>query len=832
MSELNSKAVKQLDKTTPGIQIWRIEKMEMVPVPQKTYGNFFQGDAYILLSTHKAGNGFSYDIHYWLGKESSQDEQGAAAIYSTQMDDHLGGVAIQHREVQGYESELFKGYFKSGIIYKQGGVASGMKHVETNTYNVQRLIHVKGKKNVVAGEVEMSWNSFNRGDVFLLDLGKLIVQWNGPDSNKMERLKGMNLAKDIRDRERGGRAQVGVVDGENEGASSELMRLLKHVLGERKELKAAISDDVVDQRQKSVIKLFHVSDAEGNLVVQEVATRPLTQDLLSHDDCYILDQGGLKIFVWKGKNATKWEKQEAMSRALGFIKAKGYPPSTNVETMNDGAESAVFKQLFQKWTTKDQTAGLGKTHTVGKTAKVEQVKFDATTMHAKPELAAQQKMVDDGTGEVEVWRIENLELVPVERRWLGHFYGGDCYLILYTYKVNNKICYILYIWQGRHASQDEITASAYQAVILDEKYNGEPVQVRVPMGKEPAHLLAVFKGQMVVYEGGTSRTGSTEPEPPVRLFQVHGTNEYTTKAFEVPARASSLNSNDVFVLKTENFCFLWYGKGCSGDEREMAKMVADIISKREKQVVAEGQESTDFWVALGGKAPYASGKRLQEETMDITPRLFECSNQTGTFIATEIMEFTQDDLDEDDVMLLDTWDQVFLWIGKGSNEKERNEAFTTAIEYLKTHPSGRDVNTTIILVKQGYEPPTFTGWFMAWDPMKWSSGKSYEEMKAELGDTESIIQITLDMTDSIPLLSSQTPQSPTKTTVKGPFQIYPAENLVNKQPEDLPDGVDPTRKEEYLSDEDFNEIFCMSRINFDSLPRWRQSALKKEYGLF
>lgn len=37
--------------------------------------------------------------------------------------------------------------------YKKGGVASGMKHVETNTYNVQRLLHVKGKKNVVAAEV-------------------------------------------------------------------------------------------------------------------------------------------------------------------------------------------------------------------------------------------------------------------------------------------------------------------------------------------------------------------------------------------------------------------------------------------------------------------------------------------------------------------------------------------------------------------------------------------------------------------------------------------------------------------------------------------------------
>jgi len=28
-----------------------------------------------------------------------------------------------------------------------------MNHVETNAYNVQRLLHVKGKKIVVAGEV-------------------------------------------------------------------------------------------------------------------------------------------------------------------------------------------------------------------------------------------------------------------------------------------------------------------------------------------------------------------------------------------------------------------------------------------------------------------------------------------------------------------------------------------------------------------------------------------------------------------------------------------------------------------------------------------------------
>eukprot|EP00062_Callorhinchus_milii_P027581 gi/632991057/ref/XP_007884452.1/ PREDICTED: villin-1-like [Callorhinchus milii] len=101
-------------------------------------------------------------------------------------------------------------------------------------------------------------------------------------------------------------------------------------------------------------------------MVHEVAARPLTQNLLNSNDCYILDQGGIKIFVWKGKLASKEERQLAITRALGFIRAKGYPLSTNVETQNEGAESAIFKQLFQKWMVKYQTVGLGKTHTVGK----------------------------------------------------------------------------------------------------------------------------------------------------------------------------------------------------------------------------------------------------------------------------------------------------------------------------------------------------------------------------------------------------------------------------------------------------------------------------------
>ncbi|XP_015273668.1 PREDICTED: adseverin-like, partial [Gekko japonicus] len=154
-----------------GLQIWRIEKLDLVPVPAPLHGNFYVGDAYLVLHTVKKSNATFYNLHYWLGKECSQDESTAAAIFTVQMDDYLGGKPVQHREIQGYESTQFVGYFKGGIKYKAGGVASGFKHVITNDLSARRLLHIKGRRVVRATEVPLSWESFNKGDCFIVDLG-------------------------------------------------------------------------------------------------------------------------------------------------------------------------------------------------------------------------------------------------------------------------------------------------------------------------------------------------------------------------------------------------------------------------------------------------------------------------------------------------------------------------------------------------------------------------------------------------------------------------------------------------------------------------------------
>lgn len=53
---------------TAGLQIWRIENLELVTVPESLHGNFYTGDAYVILYTVKQKDTFFYHLHYWLGK--------------------------------------------------------------------------------------------------------------------------------------------------------------------------------------------------------------------------------------------------------------------------------------------------------------------------------------------------------------------------------------------------------------------------------------------------------------------------------------------------------------------------------------------------------------------------------------------------------------------------------------------------------------------------------------------------------------------------------------------------------------------------------------------
>lgn len=103
-----------------GLHVWRIEQFKVVHWPREQYGQFHTGDSYIVLNTYRRGMAAAlyFDVYIWIGSESSQDEYGTAAYKMVECDDYLGGRAVQHREVQGHESEV-------GILQEAGIVEAG-----------------------------------------------------------------------------------------------------------------------------------------------------------------------------------------------------------------------------------------------------------------------------------------------------------------------------------------------------------------------------------------------------------------------------------------------------------------------------------------------------------------------------------------------------------------------------------------------------------------------------------------------------------------------------------------------------------------------------------
>lgn len=767
-----------------------------------------KGDTILSTKKNPKTDKISWDVHFWLGLETSQDEQGVAAYKTVELDDHLGGAPVQYREVQEHESQLFLSYFRKGITYLEGGIESGFRKVEKEKY-VKRLLQVKGRRNVRVKQVKCSYTSLNTGDVFILDCGETIYVWNGPKSRGTEKMKGMEVAKRIRDEERFGKAVISIIDTQWDSDAN-----FYRELGDKGEIASADeggNDDEFEKSEQKVLKLYSVCDAKGELEITEVGTRPLKREMLDSDDCFILDTGPSGIYVWIGKNCTDNERKTGWSKAMEFIKKSGYPEWTPVTRLADQGETPLFKQFFQGWT--DAHVGpKARAYNIGSIAQTNRAMFDAKILHKQKAFSEEEQLPDDGSGGLSIWRIYDKDMHVVKSEEFGTFYSSACYIVLYACTgTGGDGTHIIYYWQGKHGSKDDIAASAMFAQMVDEnEVSGKAVQIRVTQGQEPEHFLRIFQGKLIVLKGDGSNPNA--PEDHNMLFHIRGSTEVNTRAQQVDVDASSLNSGDAFVLIHGEESYLWIGKGASKNERKMAKNVMMYLTNESDPIIlSEGKEPKMFWEILGGKKEYSQMCNAQVNGTEMHPRLFHCSNASGNFTVEEVVNFAQEDLYEDDVMLLDTYKEIYVWIGKGANETEKKESLKTAMDYIKSDPSGRTPENTLILqVKQGAEPLNFKGCFQGWDPTRWAKGKSYDEMKQELQRENDGIAFVRDE------LSRYTKKY----------------NLKELRRSFLPRDVDPTCKEKYLTDEDFHDVFKMTQEEFYAKPKWKQIELKKRCGLF
>lgn len=161
----------------------------------------------------------------------------------------------------------------------------------------------------------------------------------------------------------------------------------------------------------------------------------------------------------------------------------------------------------------------------------------------------------------------------------------------------------------------------------------------------------------------------------------------------------------------------------------------------------------------------------------------------------------------DDIMVLDAYNTIYVWIGKMSNKFEKKNSINTAQKYLDSVQDERDKSeVTIVDVEAGKETPSFTVQFSSWSREQaslWLEGDPMKKYKGAGG-------------------SQQVQEEEKKQEVKKIYLDHIANKYdLNTLQTSFPEGVDPARKEAYLNEKDFNAVFGMDMEKFLTQKAWK-----------
>lgn len=734
--------------SAPGIEIWTIDKFEPVPIDTKLYGKFYNGDSYIILkTTGDNDSALNYDAHFWLGQKTTQDKMGSAAIWTITLDDMLGGRAVHHREVQGHESSLFLGYFKPAIRYVEGGNESGFNEVETNAGAEKRLLKLSGCDNMRITEVPAESSSLTKDHCFILEVEHDIFVLMPDGAKATQRRKIISVANQLRDDEHNGRATIEIID---EFSADEDFALFFDALGSgsRDELVSDDSTDNYTRDDMTAVYLYRVLYGDELDVIS--ISKPYKQNKLSSDELYILDTPCSGVYIWIGSGVSSDIKKAYHQIADKYLDIKGYPSWVNVTRVSEGSESATFKQYFHDWS----STGTSQSRVITESdAGYFSEDADQVTTTAKligKSAAARGYMPDHGDGNLTITRISDGADVTAEfSDGLSVFYQNEVYLVQYDYTNEDGVdSHVVYCWMGADASSSDKEAGFEKAYDLEDTLEGGVTLVKIPQGKEIKHFLNIFKGQLAIVFGGTdsgfqptNAKGSYQDDH-TRLFRVEGTElGVDMRAIQVSETADSLEDDDVYVLETAEIVYLWNGKESNDGEQEVAKSFVKLVVGDEKDVavVQQGEEPQEFWDALGGEPEEKedpSGWRLAVNRRVTTPRTLTAVTVSVTSkIRFEDLdtEYSQQDLSDDGVYILDTGEELYLWQGKNMPERVKAVRNQIVKEYIEDDGLDRTIDSALVVfVKQGEEPSVFKRLFSEWDSEMWENLSPYEDIKNEV----------------------------------------------------------------------------------------------------
>lgn len=135
---------------------------------------------------------------------------------------------------------------------------------------------VKGKKSARIFEVELTADSVNDGDVYILETATKIYVWQGSEANVVEKGKATYYSQSMRRYERHCNTEI-YNCSEDPDIETEFWEVLG---GKPAQIKPAVPDDVPTEDEQLMHKLFEIK-AEGNTVnLNEITERPLKKAML------------------------------------------------------------------------------------------------------------------------------------------------------------------------------------------------------------------------------------------------------------------------------------------------------------------------------------------------------------------------------------------------------------------------------------------------------------------------------------------------------------------------------------------------------------------------
>ncbi|RLM73340.1 hypothetical protein C2845_PM15G21000 [Panicum miliaceum] len=862
-----------------GLEVWRIENFKPVPVSTSAHGKFYMGDSYIILKTTALKNGsFRHDIHYWLGKDTSQDEAGTAAILTVELDAALGGRAVQYRELQGNETEKLLSYFRPCIMPQPGGVASGFNHVEVNEQEHFTRLYVPFARS-----------SLNHEDIFILDTKSKIFQFNGSNSCIQERAKALEVVQYIKDTFHEGKCEVAAVEDGRLMADAEAGEFWALFGGFAPLPKKSPAEDSGEE-SVIVVKLLRVNQGKP----EHINFDSLARELLESNKCYLLDCGS-EMYVWMGRNTSLQERKSA-SEAAEKLLIDGSRTKSHVIKVIEGFETVMFKSKFVEWPpTPDlklsSEDGRGKVAALLKSQGLD-VKGLMKAAPVKEEEEPEPYI--DCTGHLQVWRVNANDKALLSTPDQSKFYTGDCYIFQYTYSGDDKEECLIGTWFGKKSVEVERASAMSLASKMVQAAKFQAVQARIYDGREPIQFFVIFQS-LQVFKGGLSsgyknfiaengNADDTYSDGGVALFRIQGSGSENMQALQVDATASSLNSSYCYILHNGNTVFTWTGSLTTSLDHDLVERQLDVIKKKHingghfywtvglvapyKCVVASISRSA-FQVTKGGERNRpilgTSGWYIQVELIIqhlLTLLLLMLGRDEGNIKVKEVHHFTQDDLMTEDVFVLDCHSDVFVWVGQEVDAKVKPQAMDIGekflvLDYLMEKLSRE---TPIFTVSEGSEPQFFTRFFN-WDSAKsLMHGSSYQRKLAVLKgrappslNEEARDKINLSAREACPPArtvpvfeeaSSEAEKAIQEECATGAGDvgendteddegrtIYPYERLTTRAEDPVPD-IDVTKRESYLSSAEFREKFSMTRAAFYKLPKWKQNKLKSGVQLF